>query len=53
MSGLKIDPVVLTGEHAELIRYPSDEIWLRAVGHGDIQVTDGAICNLPNIRSGR
>jgi mannose-6-phosphate isomerase-like protein (cupin superfamily) len=40
MSGLQIDAVVLLGEHAELIRYPSDEIWLRAVGHGDIQVAD-------------
>jgi mannose-6-phosphate isomerase-like protein (cupin superfamily) len=40
MSGLRVDPVVLLGERAELIRYPSDEIWLRAVGHGDIQVAD-------------
>jgi hypothetical protein len=32
--------VVLLGHHAELIRYPSDEIWLRAAGHGDIQVAD-------------
>jgi hypothetical protein len=40
MSGLQVDPVVLLGEQAELIRYPTDEIWLRAVGHGDIQVAD-------------
>src|SRR3712207_6838161 len=32
--------VVLRGEDAELVRYPADEIWLRAVGHGDIQVAD-------------
>jgi hypothetical protein len=35
-----MDPVVLLGEDAELIRYPADEIWLRAVGHGDVQVAD-------------
>jgi mannose-6-phosphate isomerase-like protein (cupin superfamily) len=40
MSGLRIDPVVLIGDRAELVRYPADEIWLRAVGHGDIQVAD-------------
>jgi mannose-6-phosphate isomerase-like protein (cupin superfamily) len=40
MAGLQIDAVVLPGERAELVRYPSDEIWLRAVGHGDIQVAD-------------
>jgi mannose-6-phosphate isomerase-like protein (cupin superfamily) len=40
MSELRIEAVVLRGENAELIRYPSDEIWLRAVGHGDIQVAD-------------
>jgi mannose-6-phosphate isomerase-like protein (cupin superfamily) len=40
MSGLQVDPVVLVGDRAELIRYPADDIWLRAVGHGDIQVAD-------------
>lgn len=40
MSGLQVDPVVLLGEHAELVEYPADQIWLRAVGHGDIQVAD-------------
>lgn len=40
MGGLRVDPVVLLGEDAELVRYPADEIWLRAVGHGDIQVAD-------------
>jgi hypothetical protein len=40
MTGLRLDAVVLHGENAELIRYPSDEIWLRAVGHGDVQVAD-------------
>ena len=40
MSGLRVDAVVLRGEDAELVRYPTDEIWLRAVGHGDIQVAD-------------
>jgi mannose-6-phosphate isomerase-like protein (cupin superfamily) len=40
VSGLQIDAVVLRGEEAELVRYPADEIWLRAAGHGDIQVAD-------------
>lgn len=40
MVSLRVDPVVLRGEDAELVRYPADEIWLRAVGHGDIQVAD-------------
>jgi quercetin dioxygenase-like cupin family protein len=40
MSGLRIDPVVLPGADAELVSYPADQIWLRAVGHGDIQVAD-------------
>jgi hypothetical protein len=40
MGGLQVDAVVLTDEDAELVRYPSDEIWLRAFGHGDIQVAD-------------
>jgi len=40
MAVLRVDPVVLLGEDAELVRYPDDEILLRAVGHGDIQVAD-------------
>jgi mannose-6-phosphate isomerase-like protein (cupin superfamily) len=40
MTGLRLDAVVLLGQDAELIRYPSDEIWLRAAGHGDVQVAD-------------
>ena len=40
MTGLNLDAVVLSGEDAELIRYPLDQIWLRAAGHGDIQVAD-------------
>ena len=40
MSGLRLDPVVLLGDEAELVKYPADEIWLRAVGHGDVQVAD-------------
>jgi hypothetical protein len=40
MSGLRVDAVVLQGDDAELIRYPADEIWLRAVGHGDIQIAE-------------
>src|SRR5688572_26647064 len=40
MSDLRVDAVVLLGDQAGLIRYPTDEIWLRAVGHGDIQVAD-------------
>ena len=40
MTGLHLDPVVLLGEDAELVSYPTDEIWLRAVGHGDVQVAD-------------
>jgi hypothetical protein len=38
--GLRIDPVVVPGDQAELVRYPADDIWLRLVGHGDIQVAD-------------
>jgi hypothetical protein len=38
--GLNVDPVVLRGQDAELVRYPADDIWLRAFGHGDIQVAD-------------
>lgn len=40
MTGLQLDPVVLLGENAEVVRYPTDEILLRAVGHGDVQVAD-------------
>lgn len=40
MTELKIDAVVLPGGAAELVRYPDDEIWLRAAGHGDVQVAD-------------
>ena len=40
MSGLRLDPVVLLGDDAELVKYPADEIWLRAVNHGDVQVAD-------------
>jgi Cupin domain len=40
MTGLRLDAVVLRGEDAELIRYPLDEIWLRAAGHGEIRVAD-------------
>ena len=40
MTGLRLDAVVLPGQDAELIRYPLDEIWLRAAGHGEIQVAD-------------
>jgi len=40
MTGLHIDTVVLPGSAAERVEYPADTIWLRAVGHGDIQVAD-------------
>jgi len=40
MADLYLEPVVLPGDEAELIRYPADEIWLRAAGHGDVQVAD-------------
>jgi hypothetical protein len=40
MGTIHVDPVVLRCEDAELIRYPADEIRLRAAGHGDIQVAD-------------
>jgi mannose-6-phosphate isomerase-like protein (cupin superfamily) len=40
MPELRIDPVVLPGDDGERISYPDDEIWLRAAGHGDIQVAD-------------
>jgi mannose-6-phosphate isomerase-like protein (cupin superfamily) len=40
MTGLRLDAVVLLGQDAELIRYPLDQIWLRAAGHGEIQVAD-------------
>ena len=40
MTGLRVDAVVIPGESAERIDYPADTIWLRAIGHGDIQVAD-------------
>jgi quercetin dioxygenase-like cupin family protein len=40
MTGIQIDAVVIPGDHAERVDYPADTIWLRAVGHGDIQVAD-------------
>ena len=38
--GLQIEPVVTTPADSELVRYPADQIWLRLVGHGDIQVAE-------------
>lgn len=40
MDELRIDPVVISGDAAERIAYPDDEIWIRAAGHGDLQVAD-------------
>ncbi|CRK60726.1 hypothetical protein [Alloactinosynnema sp. L-07] len=40
MTDLTIDAVVIPGDQAERVDYPDDTIWLRAVGHGDIQVAD-------------
>ncbi len=40
MADLHLEAVVLAGDRAELVRYPADEIWLRAAGHGDVQVAD-------------
>ena len=40
MTGLHIDAVVIPGDQAERVDYPDDTIWLRAVGHGEIQVAD-------------
>ena len=40
MTGLRVDAIVIPGDAAERIDYPADTIWLRAVGHGDIQVAD-------------
>jgi quercetin dioxygenase-like cupin family protein len=37
---LHLEAVVLPGDQAEVVRYPADEIWLRAAGHGDVQVAD-------------
>jgi hypothetical protein len=37
---LRLDAVVVPGHQAELVRYPADDIWLRLVGHGDVQVAD-------------
>lgn len=40
VTGLRIDPVVIPGEAAERVDYPDDRIWIRAAGHGDLQVAD-------------
>ena len=40
MTGLTMDPVVLLPEDSERVDYPADTIWLRAAGHGDMQVAD-------------
>jgi len=40
VTGLRLEPAVLLGADAELVSYPADEIWLRAVGHGEVQVAD-------------
>ena len=40
MTRLRLEPAILLGEDAELVNYPADEIWLRAVGHGEVQVAD-------------
>ena len=40
MGELRIDPVVIPGDAAERVTYPDDEIWIRAAGHGDLQVAD-------------
>jgi mannose-6-phosphate isomerase-like protein (cupin superfamily) len=37
---LRLDAVVAPGDQAELVSYPADDIWLRLVGHGDVQVAD-------------
>lgn len=40
MTGLNVAAVVLSPSASERIQYPTDDIWLRAAGHGDIQVAD-------------
>jgi len=40
MTDLRVEAVVLPGEHAEVVQYPADTIHLRAVGRGDVQVAD-------------
>jgi hypothetical protein len=40
MTELRMEAVVIPGTHAELDRYPDDEIWLRAVDPGGVQVID-------------
>jgi len=40
MTRLRLEPAVLLGHDAEVVKYPADEIFLRAVGHGDVQVAD-------------
>ncbi len=37
---VRLESVVVPGDRAELVRYPADDIWLRLVGHGDVQVAD-------------
>lgn len=37
---MDIEPIVLLGDESEVIRYPADTIWLRAAGHGDLQVAE-------------
>lgn len=37
---LEIEPIVLLGDASEVVRYPSDTIWLRAAGHGELQVAE-------------
>ncbi len=37
---IRLESVVVPGDRAELVRYPADDIWLRLVGHGDVQVAD-------------
>ena len=40
MADLRLEAVVLGADQAELVRYPTDDIWLRAAGRGDVQVAD-------------
>jgi quercetin dioxygenase-like cupin family protein len=37
---VQMTTAVVDGSDFETISYPSDEIWLRAVVHGDVQVTE-------------
>jgi quercetin dioxygenase-like cupin family protein len=38
--GLDMEPVVLLGSDSEEVLYPADTIWLRAAGHGELQVAE-------------